>query len=58
MKMGFNLPSGGGTWTQEAANYLVGQDLVWEGKAAKVIDCHVTEDGALKGTVEVSEVNA
>jgi hypothetical protein len=56
MKIGFNLPPfGGGTWTEEAAKHLVGQEIVWDNKPAIVVDCHLAGDGSLRGTVEVKE---
>lgn len=55
MTIGFNLPAGGGSWTQEAADNLLGQETMLNGQLVKVIECHVGEDGSLKGTVKYVE---
>lgn len=56
MTLGFSLPPGeGGRWTQEAAEHLLGQETIFNGQLVKVIECHLGEDGSLKGTVKYVE---
>jgi len=56
MRFSFSWPPPDDTaWLEEAAEKLVGQETLVDGKLATIIDCRLADEGHLEVTIQTKE---